>query len=74
MNTIPIKNSDDIKWFESKRNQQLERFVDLIKTQAETERIDRCYKNLMKFQEQLTLIEQVTIITNIFSNDERRIN
>jgi hypothetical protein len=64
MKTENLEN--DLKWFEDKRNLQLEKFNELILTDATTERIQRCYELLIKLQNLYKTMEDAIIIHRIF--------
>jgi len=68
---IPTSNVkttiEDVKYFEDKRNVCLERFNEAVKL-GEIERIERCYRALVKIQKQLRLMEDALIINRVIGN------
>jgi hypothetical protein len=60
-----IEGINDILYFQEKRNDELERLQDLVKSDASEERIQNCFKSLMRKQNQLRLIEDASIINTI---------
>jgi len=63
---ITIKN--DISYLTEKRNNELEKFNDLIKAGETDERINKCFNSLLRKQKQLKLVEDALVIYNITKN------
>lgn len=62
---VSLEGINDVLYFQEKRNDELERLQDLVKSDAPAERIQNCFKSLMRKQKQLRLIEDVSIINTI---------
>ncbi len=58
----------DISYLREKRNDELERFNDLIKSGETEERINSCFNSLLRKQKQVKLAEDAFVIFNITKN------
>jgi len=63
-NLVELKN--DISFLTEKRNDELERFNDLIKAGETDERINNCFNSLLRKQNKLA--EDALVIYNIKKN------
>lgn len=52
----------DVLYFQHKRDDELERFNDLIKANESVEKIEKCFNSLLRKQKQLKLAEDALII------------
>ena len=66
MNTLELKN--DISYLKEKRDDELQRFNDLINSDGTDERINNCYKSLLRKQKQLKLAEDAMVVYMITKN------
>jgi hypothetical protein len=66
MENLELKN--DISYLTEKRNDELERFNDLIKVGETDERINNCFNSLLRKQKQVKLAEDALVIYNITKN------
>lgn len=60
MNILELKN--DISYLKEKRDDVLQKFNDLINSYDTDERIDNCYKSLLRKQKQLKLDEDAMVV------------
>ena len=66
MENLELKN--DISYLKEKRNDELERFNDLIKAGETDERINNCFKSLLRKQKQVKLAEDALVSYKITKN------
>jgi hypothetical protein len=66
MENLELK--DNISYLTEKRNDELERFNDLIKAGETDERINNCFNSLLIKQKQVKLAEDALVIYNITKN------
>ena len=66
MNILELKN--DISYLKEKRDDELQRFNDLINSDGTDERIYICYKSLLLKQNQLKLAEDAMVVYMITKN------
>jgi len=68
MENLELKN--DISYLKDKRDDELQRFNDLINSGDTDERIENCYKSLLRKQKQLKLAEDVMVVYMITKNSK----
>ena len=56
------QETEDIKYIQEKRDNQLDRFIDAVKGDLPVETIERRYKGLMRLNSQMKLMEDSLII------------
>jgi len=66
MENLELKN--DISYLKEKRDDELQRFNNLINSSDADERIDNCYKSLLRKQKQLKLAEDIMVVYRITKN------
>ena len=66
MNILELKN--DISYLKEKRDDELQRFNDLINSDGTDERIYICYKSLLLKQKQLKLAEVAMVVYMLTKN------
>ena len=66
MENLELRN--DISYLKEKRDDELQIFNDLINSGDTDERIDNCYKSLLRKQKQLKLAEDAMVIYRIAKN------
>jgi len=62
--------TEDIKYIQEKRDNQLDRFVDAVKGELPIETIERRYKSLMRLNAQMRLMEDSLIVYTLAKADK----